>query len=172
MLLFENYIQGDKAKFIDKLQSVSSNLGIDPNWLMAVMWKESTLNPAAVNPKSGASGLIQFMPATATGLGTTTENIRKMDSVAQLDLVKRFYAPYRYALNDYPSLYLATFFPVALGKSDTWVLKSDTISASRVALQNPIIDLNGDQQITVEEFKEYCYKNLSADVINVLKKKI
>ena len=52
-------------------------------------------------------------------------------------------------------LYLATFFPAALGKADTWVMQTSSLSAQTIAAQNQIIDLNKDGQITVGEFKEY-----------------
>ena len=47
---------------------------------------ESRLNPQAVNPISGATGLIQFMPSTARG-GTTTAVLKRMSNVQQLDYV-------------------------------------------------------------------------------------
>ena len=46
-------------------------LNIDPKDLLGIMNSESGLNPQAVNKSSGATGLIQFMPATAKSLGTT-----------------------------------------------------------------------------------------------------
>jgi len=52
----------------EKLEEVSKNLHINPNWLMAVMWHESGINPARQNKSGGASGLVQFMPATAKAL--------------------------------------------------------------------------------------------------------
>ena len=38
--------------------------GADPNQLLRVAWCESHYNPLAVNARSGAAGLFQFMPAT------------------------------------------------------------------------------------------------------------
>jgi hypothetical protein len=171
-MIFENYIQGDKQAFIKKIKSVASNLGISSDWLMAVIYKESRFNPSAVNAISGATGLIQFMPATAVGLGTTVAAIKQMDSVQQLSLIQRYYAPYASALNDYTDLYLATFFPRALGKPDTYVMKTDTVTASKIAAQNPGVDINKDGQITVAEFRNYCYNSLTSDIITILKKKI
>jgi hypothetical protein len=171
-MIFENHIQGDKQAFVTKIQSVASNLGVRPDWLMAVIYKESRFNPAAVNATSGATGLIQFMPVTAVGLGTTTAAIKQMDSVQQLSLIQRYYAPYASALNDYTDLYLATFFPRALGKSDTYIMKTDTVSAAKIAASNPGVDLNRDGLITVAEFRNYCYKGLTPDIVTFLKKKI
>src|SRR5690625_4614109 len=56
--------------------ALSRKLKIDPSWLMACMAFESarTFRPDIRNAAgSGATGLIQFMPATARGLGTTVD---------------------------------------------------------------------------------------------------
>ena len=170
-LLFEEKVTRNRATFIAKVKSISAKLLIEPDWLMAVMYKESGINEKAVNPNGGATGLIQFMPATAKSLGTTTAALRAMSNVEQLDYVYKYYKPYVTKLNSYPDLYLATFFPAALGKSDDWVLQTSSLSAKTIARANPAIDLNRDDKITVGEFKEYCYKQYSVEIQNRLKKK-
>ena len=170
-LLFEEKVTRNRATFIAKVKSISAKLLIEPDWLMAVMYKESGINEKAVNPNGGATGLIQFMPATAKSLGTTTAALRAMSNVEQLDYVYKYYKPYVTKLNSYPDLYLATFFPAALGKSDDCVLQTSSLSAKTIARANPAIDLDKDDKITVGEFKEYCYKQFSTDVQNRLKKK-
>lgn len=67
---FENKVTSNKEAFLQKVRLICAKLGIEPDWLMFVMNSESGLNPAAYNPNGGASGLIQFMPDTAKGLGT------------------------------------------------------------------------------------------------------
>ena len=37
---------------------------------------------------SGATGLIQFMPNTAKGLGTTTEELSKMNRAQQISMLR------------------------------------------------------------------------------------
>ncbi len=170
-MLFAEYVKDNRSQFLDKVELISKKLLIDPNWLMAVMYKESGLNHRAVNSNSGATGLIQFMPSTAKGLGTSTTALRNMSNLEQLDLVYKYYRPYISKLNSYPDLYLATFFPIALGKSDDWVLKSGSQSAKLIASQNPGVDLNKDGQITVGEFKQYCYNKFDTATQNILKKK-
>lgn len=44
--------------------SAAAAWGADPNQLLRVAWCESRYNPYAVNARSGAAGLFQFMPAT------------------------------------------------------------------------------------------------------------
>lgn len=160
MLAFENFVRSNKTDFIHKVNSVSSYLGIHPDWLMTIMFAESTLNEKAVNRITRATGLIQFMPATAVGLGTTVDYLLTLSNVEQLDWVQKYYAPYRNRLKSVYDLYLVTFFPVALGKEDNWVMQTSRLSARIIATQNPGVDINKDGQITVGEFKQYVDKIL------------
>lgn len=157
MLLYINYIKpAERDQFEKKLVQISNSLGIsNPNWLMQVFYSESKVNPAAYNPTGGASGLIQFMPDTAAGLGTTTAALRAMSATDQLDYVYRYFLPYKGRMNSYFDTYLVVFFPAAIGKSDDWVFSTSRLSASLIARQNPAININKDGQITVAEFKKY-----------------
>ncbi len=154
MLILENKVKTNKGPFLEKVKEVSSDLDIDPNWLMAVMNSESNIDSAAVNPVSGATGLIQFMPRTAKGLGTTTTALKAMGNVEQLDYVKKYFNPYKYRITTFGDLYMATFFPVAIGKDDDYVLETKNLPASLIAKQNPIFDLNKDSKITAGEVRK------------------
>lgn len=152
---YSEYVKNNKEAFLNKVVSISNQLGINPNWLMFVMYWESGLNPAIRNKYSGATGLIQFMPATATALGTSVSALANMSNVEQLDYVHKYYRPYAGRMNNLYDVYLVTFFPAALGKADNWVLQTSSLSPRIIAEQNPAIDLNKDKQITVGEFKRY-----------------
>lgn len=167
-MLFEEYVKTNRAAFLAKVREIAERLNINPEWLMAVMYKESRLNEKAVNPTGGATGLIQFMPATAKGLGTSTAALKAMSNVEQLDYVLKYYQPYKGKLTSYPDLYLATFYPAALGKSDDYVIGA---KGSKVSEQNLGIDLDKDGIITKGEFYRYCYSGFSAAVQERLKKK-
>lgn len=80
----------DKA-FLDKTKDISQRIGCDYKDLLAVMNSESGLKSTARNPKGGATGLIQFMPATAKMLGTTTDELRRMSPTQQLDYVEKYF---------------------------------------------------------------------------------
>lgn len=139
-----------KATERKKVKEISDNLGIDEKWLYLVIWYESRGNPQAENPYSGASGIIQFLPSTAKVLGTTVQDIRNMSIIEQLELTERYLNRYKEHLNSYQNTYLAIFYPKALGKS-----KDYEIGRGKVAKDNPNVDINQDDVITVAEFWKY-----------------
>ena len=146
-MYFEEYVQGNTKAFTNKVEDICCELQIRPNWLMFVMWFESKLNPQAVNPISGATGLIQFMPSTARGLGTTTAVLKRMNNVQQLDYVLAYLRPYKGRMKTWVDVYLAVFYPRAMGNPN-FVITSDI-----VAKQNKIFDLNKDLDISVKEIE-------------------
>lgn len=142
-------------KFLTEVKKISSQLGIQPDWLLAVMYNESRIKPTAVNTKSGATGLIQFMPATAKALGTTTANIRTLNETDQLRFVYDYFLPYKGRMRSIYDVYKVVFFPVALGKLSDWTFHTTSLTEKLVATQNPIFDLNKDGKITVAEFETF-----------------
>jgi peptidoglycan hydrolase-like protein with peptidoglycan-binding domain len=143
------------AAFVGQARQVAQRLGVSPEGLFAMMNNESGLNPRAVNGGSGATGLIQFMPATARALGTTTAALRNMSATDQLKYVEKYFQPYKGKIHNATDLYIATFYPAALGKPDSWVMGGQNGTAGAVARANPIFDLNRDGRITAGEFREY-----------------
>ena len=160
MLVYEEKVKTNREAFVVKVRAISTQMGIDPNWLMAVMNFESGMNHQAVNPKSNATGLIQFMPSTARGIGTSVEALKAMTNVEQLDWVLRYFRPYVGKMTSYIDVYLTVFFPAAVGKSDDWVLQTSSLSASKIAEQNHIFDVNNDGKITVGEIKSVMLNRL------------
>ncbi len=140
--------------FLDKLDAVAGRIGVTPDAMLKVMNSESGLRTDAVNPNGGATGLIQFMPATARGLGTTTDAIRNMSGVEQLDLVERYYRPFQGRLHNATDLYTVTFYPAALGKPDDYAIGGN--NAGMIARANPSFDIDGDGVITMQNFREFC----------------
>lgn len=165
----------DKNIFVSKVDSISSLLQINTNWLMALMYKESRLNAQSVNRQKGdcsdpyirckkrGMGLIGFMPQTAKDMGTTTQQMYNMTNIEQLDYVYIFFKPYTGKIKSYSDLYFITFFPAGLGKPDWWVLKSKKLSPQIIAKQNSGIDFNKDHKLTVSEVNRWILKNISKD---------
>lgn len=142
--------------FNKKVEKVASALGVSSSDLMAIFKQESGVNPKAVNKASGATGLIQFMPSTARNLGTTTDELGKMDGVEQLDYVYKYFKSVGVQpgmkLGD---LYMAVFMPAHVGKPDNFVLGqagADGFSG-KVYDQNKGLDRDRDGAITVADVK-------------------
>jgi len=135
--------------FRDKVLQIAARLEANPNFLMAVMSFESggTFSPSVKNQAgSGAVGLIQFMPATARGLGTTTEELVGMTAEAQLDFVEKHFKPFKGRLKTLEDTYMAVLFPRAVGKGNDFVLFE---RPSVAFTQNRGLDIDGDGRITV-----------------------
>ena len=163
-LIFENLVTENKEAFIAKVKAISSKLQINPNDLMCVMWLESKINSHIVNPNGGATGLIQFMPTTAKSapLNTTTEKLRNMSNVEQLDYVYKYFKKYTGKIKDFTTLYMIVFYPVSVGKPDNWIFGSedDNSRARQVRNSNHGFDINSNGYITIAEFKQAIYDRL------------
>lgn len=119
-------------------------------YLMACMAFESgrTFSPSIRNAAgSGATGLIQFMPATARGLGTTTEQLANMTPIRQLDYVQDYFTPYYRRIFTLSDMYMAILLPKYVGEPGGSVLFSSGIAYR----QNSGLDSNKDGRITKDE---------------------
>lgn len=141
------------ADFRVKVLAVCASLGWDAHyasWLMACMHFESggTFSPSIRNAAgSGATGLIQFMPRTAEGLGTTTDKLAAMTAVEQLDVVAAYFKPYARRIASLSDMYMAILLPSAIGKPDDAVL----FSSGAAYRQNAALDADSDGKITKAE---------------------
>jgi len=172
-LLYEDHIKNNKEAFVAKVIDIANKLKTNPNRLMFVMNNESGLNPQAENKSfpflnGYATGLIQFTPDTASYLGTSTTQLLAMDNVSQLDYVYKYLKPFTGKLNSIADVYNAVFFPIAVGKPDSFVLSSKNLSAQLIAKSNPIFDLNKDKQITVGEIKQYIINKIPNEYKNYI----
>jgi hypothetical protein len=167
-LVYENRVPASyRTAFVEKVKKISANLGIDPNWLMAIMYFESagTFSPSITN-SIGATGLIQFIPSTAKGLGTSTSALRNMSAVEQLDYVEKYLKTYKGRYKNYIDVYFAVFFPLAIGKPDDWVIQSSGISAKQVYDNNPAFRVEKDGKIRVWEVKKVMLEKLPREWVN------
>lgn len=118
--------------------------------LMSCMAFESgeTFSPSVKNAAgSGATGLIQFMPATARGMGTTVEALAALTAEDQLKWVYRYFEPYKGRLQTLPDVYMAILLPSMVGKPDSAILFSGGVSYR----QNSGLDANKDGKVTKAE---------------------
>lgn len=142
------------------VRDTAGRLGVSEADLMAVMSFETggTFNPGITNAAgSGATGLIQFMPKTAAGLGTSTEELAGMSRARQMHYVEKYLSNKGVKGKGLSDLYMAVLFPAAVGKPDDFVLFGNgaTIpgygAGSRAYSQNRGLDKNGDGSVTKAE---------------------
>lgn len=165
LLEFQNFANQDRTgpaicwgarvtgKFKANVLQIAKSLEIDPGYLMAAMAFESgeSFSPAIKNAAgSGATGLIQFMPRTAKGLGTTTEDLAKMSAVEQLAYVEKYFQRFRGKCKTLSDVYMAILWPVAVGKPESYVLFDKEKDGKRYT-QNAGLDSNQDGQVTKQE---------------------
>lgn len=152
---FRSLAWGKKVspEFRKRVFEISRNLGVDPDHLMACMGFETggEFSPSVKNKMgSGATGLIQFMPKTAIGLGTTTDKLARMSAVEQLDWVEKYFAPYKGRIKTLEDLYMAILWPAAIGKPNSHVLW-ERETRPETYRQNAGLDRDKDLKITKAE---------------------
>lgn len=133
------------------VNTLSIDLGINPQWLIDLVSFESRWNPTAKNPLSSARGLLQFTNDTARNLGYADS----LDLVTQNPTIEAqligpvreyltLYGPYSSA----KQLYMAVFFPAA----KTW--PEDMQFPENVQAANPGIKTVGDYVHMVEGYSD------------------
>ena len=117
-------------EFKKRVIEICAELEMNPDYLMSCMAFETGETFRADIPNkagSGAIGLIQFMPATANGLNTTTKELSEMTTVAQLEYVRKYFLPYKHKLKTIEDTYMVILWPIAIGKDkDTVIFISGT----------------------------------------------
>lgn len=139
--------------FRDRVRWIAEQLDCSADDLMACMHWESggTFRADIKNAAgSGATGLIQFMPSTAKGLGTTTAQMAKMTPEDQLRYVYAYFKPFIGRLNNLGDVYMAILWPKAVGKPDHYVL-FDRTKTPTTFRQNAGLDVNKDGLVTRAE---------------------
>lgn len=152
------------AAELHALDLAATAIGTPVDALAAVIAFETggTFDPAVVNHAgSGATGLIQFMAATAKSLGTTTAALAAMTFTEQLEYVVKYFRWFKTKLDTLEKLYCAVFWPAAIDKPDDYVVGT---VGSAVYRQNAGFDLSGnkDGKITRAEICAAVRKVLEA----------
>lgn len=137
----------DNQTFKTKLDNISKSINIDKDSIIKLMNHESKLDPQAKN-SIGCVGLIQFCPDSRGGttktIGSKSYNLDELqnDLDKQMDAIKEFWETgYKSGkIKEPKDLYIYNFFPAAAGKPDDFVLKTNELSAQKVATSNPIFN--------------------------------
>jgi hypothetical protein len=172
-MLFETKIAtSERQAFTDKVSAISTRLGIQPDWLMSVMFFESGLDKKKENPVTGAYGFIQMMPETYQGYGLKAADFYVLPAVRQLDFVEKYLNFAKGKMKSFTDVYLAVFFPKAMREKDSYVLQTEKLKAGTIAIQNAPFDTNKNGQITVGEIKNflktYFNKHLNGSELKIL----
>ena len=133
--------------FKKKLKEISDAIHIGEDTIIKLMNHESGLNPSIKNG-IGCVGLIQFCPDNGGGSTKTVGGKKyslddlKNDLELQMDVIKQFWLEgYKNGKIKKPAdLYIYNFFPVAAGKGDDFVLKTNSMSAEKIASSNPVFN--------------------------------
>jgi len=105
------------APIVDDIIALGADLGVHPYFIANVIQVESSFNPQARNPLSGATGLIQFTSTVAREvLGTTTDKLKTMGAKEQFQYVVKYLMRYQGRLKTQADVYMAVFQPARLGQ--------------------------------------------------------
>jgi hypothetical protein len=136
--------------FLDKVKSVSRSLGMEPIDLLSAINLEtgSSFDPAKRNPKSSATGLIQFLEATIFSIsggsvdksgniikkGTVdTAALSYMSRVEQMDWVEKYFKFWKWpggmAKPSLSNVYLTIFLPASRFAEPDEIIASPTFRA-------------------------------------------
>lgn len=139
--------------FKERVLWIADQLDMNPDYLMACMhWETGGTFRADIKNAagSGATGLIQFMPSTAKGLGTTTAALAAMTAEDQLRFVYEYFKPWAGELRNLGDVYMAILWPKGVGKPDHFVL-FDRAKTPTTFRQNSGLDVNKDGLVTRAE---------------------
>jgi len=125
------------VEFQQKVNGIAKRLGADPNNLMAVMKIESGFNAMAMNAKTKATGLIQWMtPPT----GQDHSEFAKTPALQQLDHVENWFSRFKGKLTSPGRTYLAVAAPGVLSRLSPQAGPETVIysAGSKEAKSNPL----------------------------------
>lgn len=126
---------------------------LDPEKIKRVIGPESGGKADARNPKSGATGLIQFLPSVAKALGTSTEELSNMTATEQLPYVMKYLSDKGVTSESPPEDYvLAVTAPAFIGKPAETVVYP---KGSKAWQDNPGWRPSGGGDITVGSIQAF-----------------
>ena len=129
---------------------LSEHPGLTKDELYRIIQGESGFDSTITNGYgSGATGLFQFMPATARGLGTTTGEIQNMSPAQQLDLYSSYLSQNNYRGGPLGIMQAAPAYANRPGNTVIYPI------GSKAWEQNPVWRTAGGGGITVDSINEY-----------------
>jgi hypothetical protein len=131
-------IRRASARDLEELERIAAHCRFDPDELAAIIAIESGWRPDAHNTIR-AGGLIGFLPSTLRRLGWTgtPEEFWNLSIGEQLQYVDRFYQTWCNRIQRPGDLYLAAFWPRAVGASDDTIIADENGPNGIVWQENP-----------------------------------
>jgi len=153
-------------KFRAELYRQSTERGLNPSFIAAVIRVESNFDPNIQNLGGApALGLVQFwrdfFPSVAARAGspnTKWDELRTMSAVRQVPFVVAVFSPQSRRLESPTDYYIANFLPSMVGKPRSTILgKRDSqeklpgtnLSLGKIYKANPGFDRDGDGKFTL-----------------------
>lgn len=153
--------------FRERVWWIADTLAFNPDWIMSVIaWETGRTFSASVKNKagSGATGLLQYMPATAKALGTTTAAMAAMTAEDQLRYAYKYWLPWAGKIGSLSDLYATVIWPRAVGKADDYIV-FDGRQGSIAFRQNAGFDTNKDKIVTKAEMSAKLYSTLAEGLL-------
>ena len=150
------YLREKSPEFHAKLYEVATRLDIVPDFLSAVIAFESGYDAGAVNPKTKARGLIQWMPALAPA------GLANMSDLEQLEQVYVWFSRQQKTgkqFNTLADVYAGVFAPNYVSADQNAVFYA---APSKEYTMNSVLDSNKDGTITKSEAAEFPRRMLVA----------
>lgn len=145
----------DIDAFESKVREVSRKLNIPPEWLMAVMHSELKFDASVSNYKgSGATGLIQFMPATAKEFGISVAQLKNLSYVEQLNYVYKYLSAKTNSISSLrnPNRFVYRYsLPESIDRGFCSLYSKPSVSY----VMNLGLDLNSDGNVTIQDVDKY-----------------
>ena len=107
----------DSAKYAWQIIRIADTVDVPAEWIMCLIDMESNHQTTIKNRMgSGATGLIQWMPATAAQFGLSVDELRSMEHHEQAELIQKYLLKEVHAHGGFWSftdLYLGVLYPAA-----------------------------------------------------------
>lgn len=150
------YLSQKSPEFVQKLAEISDRLQINPDFISAVIAFESGYDPQAINPKSKAKGLIQWLDIYAPG------DVLAASELKQLDWIEDRYRKLQKSgaqFNTLADVYMAVLAPKYVKSSQSQPIYK---APDPRYTQNAPLDSNKDGTITKCEAAEIPRRKLLA----------
>lgn len=150
---------------LSKIRNVEYLLKLPKDSLVNTIIFETagTLSTSIQNKNTKATGLIQFMPSTASSLGYTIDQIKAMSFDEQLKLVVKYFKnsgklKQAQQSGDPLDVYLIVLYPALVGRSDTAVMG---MKGSKTYLYNIGLDIDKDGDIEKGDIRKVFNKTVA-----------